>query len=78
MRERQRKEVERLADELFSKVQRAQGYAFCSDGETFPTKAAFFERIRGRLEYNKKASRIMSTFLRRYGEAALLHRGGRT
>lgn len=61
-------EVDKLADELFSKIQRAQGYAFISDGETFPTKEQFFERIRGRLAYQRKGVRIMADFLRKYGE----------
>ena len=64
----ERDKVHDLADELFSKVQRAQGNAFCSDGETFPTTEQFFERIRGRLEWNKRASRIMSAFLRKHGQ----------
>jgi hypothetical protein len=62
----ERNEVERLFDELFHKVERAQGYAFVSDGETFETKAELFKRIRGRLEWNKAASRIMAAWLRKH------------
>lgn len=62
----EQREVDRLVDDLFSKIQCAQGYAFMSDGETFPTKAQLFERIRGRLEWNKKASRIMAAWLRKH------------
>lgn len=61
-------DVKELADELFRKVEKAQGFAFCSDGETFPTKAQFFARIRGRLEWNKAATRYMRAFLRKHGQ----------
>jgi hypothetical protein len=60
------KEVDKLVDDLLHRVQRAQGFAFCSDGETFKTKAELFERIRGRLEWNKEASRILSAWLRKH------------
>jgi hypothetical protein len=62
----EQREVERLVDDLFHKVQSAQGFAFVSDGETFNTKAELFERIRGRLEHNKLASRIMAAWLRKH------------
>ena len=61
-------EVDKLADELFRKVSKEQGYAFVSDGETFTTKAAFFERVRGRLEWNKAATRRMRDFLRKHNQ----------
>ena len=66
------KEVDALVADLFAKVQKAQGFAFCSDGETFQTKAELFERIQGRLEWNREASKIMSRWLRKYapGETA--------
>jgi hypothetical protein len=53
---------------LFSDIQRAQGYAYVSDGETFKTKAKFFERIRGRLLWQKKGVEIMTAFLEKHGE----------
>lgn len=61
-------EVERLADELFGAVQTNQGFFHVSDGETFPTKAQFFERIRGRLKHGSAACRKMQAFLRKHGE----------
>ncbi len=60
--------VQDLADELLESVETAQGYFFVSDGETFPTTAQFFERIRGRLEYGKLAVRKMRAFLKKHGE----------
>lgn len=62
----ERAEVEELADELFAAVQKAQGHAFVSDGETFATKKEFFERIRGRLEWSMAASRRMRVFLKKH------------
>ena len=61
-------DVEKLVDELFGEIEHAQGYAFVSDGETFSTTEQFFERIRGRLRYQRKAARIMAAFLRRHGQ----------
>lgn len=61
-------EIDKLADELFSDIQRAQGYAYVSDGETFKTKSKFFERVRGRLEWQKEGVEIMVAFLERHGE----------
>ncbi len=61
-------DVDKLADELFREVQRSQGFFFVSDGETFPTKEQFFERIRGRLEHGRDAVHIMNRFLRKYRE----------
>lgn len=61
-------EVDDLVQELFHAVQSAQGYFFVSDGETFPTKEEFFERIRGRLEHGRDAVHIMNRFLRKYHE----------
>lgn len=61
-------QVDALVDELFHKVELSQGYAFFSDGETFPTLAQFFERVRGRLAHQREGVRIMSAFLRKYGE----------
>jgi len=63
-------DVTKLVDELFQKVQLEQGHAFVSDGETFPTKAEFFQRIRGRLEWSKAATRRMRAFLKKHGELA--------
>lgn len=64
----QRREVEALGAELFKIVETDQGHFFVSDGETFPTTAQFFERIRGRLEYGRRSVRKMAAFLRKYGE----------
>lgn len=61
-------DVERLNDELFRRIERAQGYFFVSDGENMPTKTAFFDRMRGRLREGRKAVRILERFLRKYGE----------
>lgn len=60
--------VEQLADELFTAVQGAQGYAFISDGEHFPKIEQFFERIRGRLAWSQESCRIIRSFLKKYGE----------
>jgi hypothetical protein len=57
-----------LADELFGKIERAQGMSFVSDGEHFPTVEQFFERVRGRLEWQRRGVRIMAAFLRKHGE----------
>lgn len=64
----ERAEVDGLVNELFHRVQKEQGYAHVSDGETFATKAEFFQRIRGRLEWSKAASRRMRAFLKKYDE----------
>ncbi len=64
----ERQEVEVLGEELFQKVQTSQGYFYVSDGETFATKAEFFERVRGRLQEGRKAVRLMAAFLRKYGD----------
>lgn len=68
-------EVDLLTDELFTEIQRAQGFAFFSDGETFRTKAEFFERVRGRLEWQKRGLVIMTRFLKRHGELKSLQAG---
>lgn len=64
----EREKVHELADELFAAIERSQGFAHVSDGETFPTVEAFFERIRGRLEHQRKGARIMADFLRRHNQ----------
>lgn len=61
-------EVAKLVDDLFAKVQKNQGHFHISDGETFASKAKFFERIRGRLAHGKQAVRVMEAFLRKHGE----------
>lgn len=61
--------VELLAVELFAEVQTDQGYFFVSDGESFPTTAEFFQRVRGRLKYGERAVRKMRAFLKRHGES---------
>lgn len=67
--EDKRKEVDRLVQELFGAVQTSQGYFYVSDGETFATRAEFFERIRGRLDWGREAVAKMNAFLRKHGEA---------
>lgn len=62
------KSVIELVDELFSKIEVSQGHFFVSDGETFPTREQFFERIRGRLQHGREAVRLMRGFLAKYGE----------
>lgn len=64
----EKEQVDVLADELFRKIEKSQGMAFVSDGETFSTRAQFFERIRGRLQWQREGVRVMSAFLRKYGE----------
>lgn len=61
-------EVHKLADELFREVELEQGRAFVSDGETFGTKVEFFQRVRGRYEWSKAASRRILAFLKKHGE----------
>jgi hypothetical protein len=61
-------EVRRLVDELFGEIQASQGYFHLSDGETFETLDAFFERIRNRLEAGRDAVFIMNRFLRKHRE----------
>jgi hypothetical protein len=62
-------EVARLVEELFALVQGHQGYFHISDGETFASKAKFFERIRGRLHHGKQAVRLMEGFLKKHGQS---------
>lgn len=64
----QNPEVEKLVDELFGMVHTAQGYAFCSDGETFASVPDFFARIRGRLKWSQEASRLMHRFLKAHDQ----------
>lgn len=61
-------QVALLADDLFKKVETHQGYFHVSDGETFASRAKFFDRIRGRLSHGKEAVRQMEAFLRKHGE----------
>lgn len=70
--------VHRLVAELFAEIQGAQGHAFCSDGETFKSVPEFFARIRGRLEWNKEATRIMIAFLRKHDQYGAKSRRVRT
>lgn len=64
----ERDDVEALADELFGKIQTAQGMSYISDGEHFETKAQFFERLRGRLSWQREGVKIIAAFLRKHGE----------
>lgn len=69
--ERKADEVRRLADELFQAVEKAQGFAFISDGEgAGMTKKEFFERIRGRLDWSHKATDEIKKFLKKYGQCS--------
>jgi len=63
----ERDEVDKLAAELFRDVQKHQGYFFLGDGETFRTKAEFFNRVQGRLAHGLEACRKMQAFLRKHG-----------
>jgi hypothetical protein len=49
-------------------VQKAQGYAFVSDGETFDNVPDFFARIRGRLRWSQESTRLMLAFLKKYDQ----------
>jgi len=61
--------VELLADELFRRVEKAQGFAFISDAEgAGMTRQQFFERVRGRLAWSVKSCQGITNFLRKYGE----------
>lgn len=60
--------VDALVDELFQKIETAQGYAHMSDSEHFATKQEFFDRIRGRREHAIRAVDVYTTFLRKHGE----------
>lgn len=64
----EREEVAKLTDELFRRVEKEQGLAYISDGETFENKADFFHRIRGRFEWSKAASRRIRKFLKDHNE----------
>lgn len=59
-------EIATLVDELFASIQTAQGYSYCSDGETFASVPDFFARIRGRLKWSQEATRLMRDFLRKH------------
>jgi hypothetical protein len=61
-------EIQNLNDEIFNAIEESQGYFHVSDGECFATKAEFFERMRGRLRFGRKACRILAAFLKRHGE----------
>lgn len=61
-------DIDRLVDELFSAIQTAQGYSFCSDGETFASVPDFFARIRGRLRWSEEATQVMRAFLKKYDQ----------
>lgn len=57
-----------LVDDLFRAVETNQGLFHVSDGETFASKAKFFERVRGRLTHGREAVRKMEGFLRKHGQ----------
>jgi hypothetical protein len=64
--------VERLSDELFILVEKAQGFAFISDSEgAGMTQAQFFERVRGRLNWSEKSCELIRKFLKKYGELSI-------
>ena len=61
--------MEEFAAELFAKVEQAQGFFFVSDGEGQGMRRdEFFDRIRGRLEWGRKAVRQMRAFLAKHEE----------
>lgn len=60
--------VDALVDELFHRVEKAQGQAHISDGETFDSVPALFARVRGRLQWAEEAVRIIRGFLREYDQ----------
>ena len=69
--------VDELADELFLAVEKAQGFAFISDGEgAGMTRRQFFKRVRGRLDWSRRASREIAKFLRRHGQLKPASSGG--
>jgi hypothetical protein len=62
--------VSDLAEELFNKVQYAQGQAFISDGWSGAhSRAQFFEWVRNRLDWNNEASNKIRAFLRKHDRA---------
>lgn len=64
-------EVLGLADELFHLVQTSQGMGFISDGEgAGMSRDQFFNRIRGRLEWEKKSVKLITRFLKKHKELA--------
>lgn len=60
------KTVARLVDDLFAKIERPQGFAFFSDGETFRTRRQLLHRVRGRLGYAREVVRIYEQFLKQH------------
>ena len=62
------KTVEALTAELFRAIERAQGYAFHSDGAMFRTPEEFFARVRGRRDWAIEVVQIYGRFLAKYGE----------
>lgn len=63
------KSVSELSDELFRRVEQSQGFFFVSDdGGGGMTEEQFFERIRGRLAWGRRAVKDMRAFLAKYGQ----------
>lgn len=62
-------EQQKLTDELFAKIEKAQGGAYFSDGEQQPTMDAYWARIRGRRDWARDVVRIYSAFLRKHGQS---------
>lgn len=63
----ERDEIDKLQDELFSRVEKAQGQAFISDGWSgATTKAEWWAWLRERQNWNDKASAIIRQFFRNH------------
>jgi hypothetical protein len=60
-------EIDKLADELFTRVQRPQGQAFISDGWSgAKDKASFLEWVQDRPDWNEEASKQLRAFLKKH------------
>lgn len=68
MATREQLKIERLARQLFSMMEKPQGYFFVSDAETAATTDAFFAMVRMRLQHGERAVSKMKTFLALHGE----------
>ena len=60
------KQVERLSLRLFKLIEGHQGYFHVADGESFPSKRAFFDRLRNRLHHGERAVKIMRDFIKQH------------
>jgi hypothetical protein len=60
--------VRKLNDELFSAVEKHQGFAHISDGMDAMDRDRFFEAVRFALDHSHVATEKLRDFLRKYGE----------